>query len=97
MMNLVKNDVAYETYNISELMLHTKMFNVKTYVTHKYEMCCIRTNVTNENVIFPNVCYTRNMSCVRTLLDTKMCNVRTYVTHEYEVCSVRTNVTYENV
>ena len=36
-----------------------KMCNVKIYDTNKYEMCSIRTYVTYENIICPNICYTR--------------------------------------
>ena len=40
-------------------MLHTKMSNVRTYVTHEYEMFSVRTYVTYENVTCPNLCYTQ--------------------------------------
>ena len=46
-------------FGVSELMLHTKMSNVGTYVTQKYEMCSVRTYVPYENVICLNLCYTR--------------------------------------
>ena len=56
---------------MSELMLHTKMCNVKIYVTREYEMCSIRTYVTYENIICPNIMshtkiclVSKNMSCV---------------------------------
>ena len=43
-------------YFLSELMLHTKMCNARTYVTLKYEMFSVRTYVTYENIICPNLC-----------------------------------------
>ena len=87
---------------LSELMLHTKMGNVKINVTHEYEMCSTRTYVTYENIIIcPNVCYTRmgDYFLFNLMLHMQICNDRTYmyVTHEYDMFSVRTYVTYENI
>ena len=56
-------------------MLHTKMCNVRTYVTHEYEMVSVRTYVTCENIICPNLCYTRTYD-IWCMLHTKMCNVQ---------------------
>ena len=65
---------------MSELMLHTKICNVQTYVTYEYEMCYIRTNVKYENVICPNVGFTRKYDVISELtLHTKVCNVRTRI------------------
>ena len=81
--------------DMSEPMLHAKIYNAQTYVTREYEMCSIRTNVTSENVICPSVCYTRKYD----VLCPNECYLRKLVlsTHEYEICFVRINVTYENV
>ena len=55
-------------------MLHTKMCNVRIYVTHEHEMFSVRTY---ENIICPNLCYTRKYDvwCDRTYVTMKMCNV----------------------
>ena len=34
--------------------------NVRTFVTHEYEIFFVHTYVTYENVIWPNLCYTQN-------------------------------------
>ena len=38
---------------------YNKMCNVRTFVTHKYEIFFFRTYVTYENVLWPNRCYTQ--------------------------------------
>ena len=44
----------------------------------------VRIYVTYENVICPNLCYTRKYDVwCPLILHTNMCNVRIYVTHEY--------------
>ena len=35
------------------------MCNVRTFVTHEYEICFVRTYVTYENVMWPNFWYTQ--------------------------------------
>ena len=105
----VRSYAAHEyVIHLSELMLHTKMCNVRTYVTHEYEMF-FWTYVAYENIICPNLCYTRKyyvwfpnlyyiqLFSVRTYGIFEMCNVRRYVTHEYEMFSARTHVIYENI
>ena len=89
---------------LSKLTLHTKMCNVRTYVTHEYEIYSVQTCVTCRNVICPNVwCLVSELIPV---LHTKRCNVRNHVTHEnmmsrvrtyvtYKMCNVRTSVTHE--
>ena len=77
---------------MSDLMLHTKVCNVQIYVTHRYEMCSIRIYVMYENVICPNVSYTRKaVLCQKGVMSEpvlhteilcRVFNVRTYVTHE---------------
>ena len=43
------------------------MCNVRTFVTHEYEIVFVRTYVTYENVIWPNRNVThKNISCVFT-------------------------------
>ena len=85
-------------------MLHTKMCNFKIYVTHAYEMCSIRTY---ENVICPDVCYTRKYAlcqkCVMletvthgNMMSRAQCPSICY-TRKYEMFSVRTYVTYEHI
>ena len=44
---------------LSELMLHKKMCNARTDVTHEYEIFSVRNYATYENVICPNLCCTR--------------------------------------
>ena len=39
-------------------MVNTKMCNVRTYVTHEYEMFSVRTYITYENIICAKLCYT---------------------------------------
>ena len=54
-------------FYLSELKIHTKMFNVRTFVTHEYEIFFVGTYVTYENIIWPNLCYTQNIiSCICT-------------------------------
>ena len=55
---------------LSEIKLHTKMCNVRTYVTHKCEICSIRTKLQTE------------MYYVRTYVthDNTMSSDRTYAT-----------------
>ena len=36
-----------------------KMCNVRTFVTHGYEIFFVHTYVTYKNVIWPNLCYTQ--------------------------------------
>ena len=36
-----------------------KMYNVRTFVTHEYEIFFVHTYVTYENVIWTNLCYTQ--------------------------------------
>ena len=71
-------------------MLRTKMCNVRTCVTHEYDVF-FRTYVTYENIICPN------LSCLiyELILNTKMFNVRTLVTHENMMSCVRTYATYK--
>ena len=95
---------------LSELTLHTNMCNVRTYVTHKYELYSIRTSVSYRNVMCPNVCYKwkYDVWCLKLISHKKKrCNVRTHVTQEnmmprvqtyvtYKICNIRTYVTYEH-
>ena len=50
------------------------MCNVRTYVTHEYEMFSVLTNDAYENITWVKLCYTR---CLVSdlILHTKMCNV----------------------
>ena len=77
-------------YFLSKLMLHTKMCNVRTYVTHEW------------GVFFPNLRYIRKYNMSEPMLHTKiwclvselilymkMCNVRTHFTHENMMSFVR--------
>ena len=71
------------------------MCSVRTYVTHENRLL-VQNDVTCENVMCPNPCYTRKYDyCVQTYithenrmflvkkkLHTKMSYVRTYVTYE---------------
>ena len=65
-------------------MLYTKMHNVQIYVIHEYEMCSIRTYVTYENEIYPNVCFTRkyvwcqNYVTCESVLCPSLCYTRKY-------------------
>ena len=53
-----------------KILIIKKMCNVRTFVTHKYEMFC--TYITYENVLWPNLFYTQKMiSCICTFLHTK--------------------------
>ena len=42
-----------------KILITKKMFNVRTFVTHDYEIFFVHTYVTKENVIWPNLCYTQ--------------------------------------
>ena len=71
------------TYFVSELMLHTKMCNVQTYVTHENDM--------SEPMLHAKIlCLVSEF-----ILYTKMCNARTHVAHENMMSRVRTYVTYK--
>ena len=35
------------------------MYNVRTFITHEYEIFIVHTYVTYENIIWPNLCYTQ--------------------------------------
>ena len=77
-MLLVQNDVKYDNFicpNIlygwlltkiwrllSEHMLHTKMCNVQTHITHGCEMYSVRAYVTYRNVLCPKMCSHENMN-----------------------------------
>ena len=43
--------------DVYELMLHTKMRNVRTYIINEYVFCSNLCYMRNENVICPNVCF----------------------------------------
>ena len=44
---------------LSELILHTKMYNVRTYFTYEYGMFSVQTYVAYETITSFNLCYTR--------------------------------------
>ena len=90
--------------NMSDLVLHTKMCNVQLYVTHEYEMRSIRTYVTYENVICPNVCYTReDVLCRKCIMSANLCYTRIWDYFYPNQCYIgkcvmsKTYVTHENV
>ena len=41
------------------ILIIKKMCNVRTFVTHEYEIFFVHTYVTHKNVIWPNLCYTQ--------------------------------------
>ena len=47
---------------LSEHMLHTKKWNVQSYVTHEYELYSVRTYVIYRNVLYPNICSHEKMN-----------------------------------
>ena len=65
------------------------MCNVRTYVTHEYEMCFVRTNVTNKNVKGSNICFTRiwNVFCpnLRYIRKRERPNLHVYFEQKYDV------------
>ena len=42
-----------------KILIIKKLCNVRTFVTHEYELFFVHTYVTYENVIWPNICYTQ--------------------------------------
>ena len=42
-----------------KILIMKKMYIVRTFVTHEYEISFVHTYVTYENVIWPNLCYTQ--------------------------------------
>ena len=69
---------------LSEIMLHTKMCNVRTYVTHEYENLC------NHNT---KIKYARTYI----IHEYEMYSVRTYVEHEYMMSCFQLYIKYESV
>ena len=54
------------------------MCNVRTFVTHEYEIFFVHTYVTYENEIWPNLCYTQKYDISVSLhpfLHMKMCDI----------------------
>ena len=45
--------------HFKKILMIKKMCNVRTFVTHEYEIFFVHTYVTYENVIWPNLCYTQ--------------------------------------
>ena len=75
------------------------MCNVRTYVTHEYEMFSFRTYVTYENIICLNLCYTRKYDVwCPNLYYIRKCVMSEQMLHTNIILSsFRTNVTNENV
>ena len=42
-----------------KMLIIKKMCNVRTFVTHEYEIFFVHTYITYENVIWTNLCYTK--------------------------------------
>ena len=69
---------SYRRSQPFKILVLKKMCNVRTFVTHEYEIFFVHTYVTYENVIWPNLCYTRKYDILVFLhffLHMKMCNV----------------------
>ena len=49
--------VSVPDHCLSFYFIIKKMCNVRTFVTHEYEISFVHTYVTYENVIWPNLCY----------------------------------------
>ena len=82
-----------------DLLLHTKMCNVWTYVyTRMWNVFC-PVLWYMRNILCPNLLYTRKYDVFlsKMMLHMTMLYLRTYVTHEHIMSFVRTYVTYENV
>ena len=88
-------------YFLSKLTLHTKMCNVRTYVTHEYEEFCFRTyvKVRKYNMSEHKIHKIEITFLSKLMVHTKMCIVRAYVRHKYEMLffSVQIYVTYKNI
>ena len=48
----------------------SKMCDVRTFVTHEYEIFFVHTYVTYENVTWPNLCYTQKYDMLKKSADT---------------------------
>ena len=74
----------------------TKLYNVRTYVTHEYEVFSFWTYITYENNMSGPMLHTK-ISCLvsELIFHTKMCNDWTHVTHENMILCIRTYVTYK--
>ena len=81
-------------YFLSELMLHAKMCNVRTYVINEYARCSARIYVTHENMMYLNLYYIRKCVMSEPMLHTKVwCLVfRTYIQNLYQLNVLHTNM-----
>ena len=93
--------------SVSELILQTKMYNVRTHVIHEniiprvrtyvtYKMCYIRIYVIHENEMYSvELMLQTTIRCIMSkfILHMKVCNVRTNATHKNMTSRVRTYVT----
>ena len=60
MLNIYRRDrISIRSSQPLKILIIKKMCNVRTFVTHKYEIFFVHTYVTYENVIWPNLSYTQ--------------------------------------
>ena len=60
MLNSYRRDRIFNPQLIAiKILIIKKMCNVRTFVTHEYEIFFVHTYVTYENIIWPNLCYTQ--------------------------------------
>ena len=66
---------SIRTSQPSNILIKKKMCNVRTFVTHEYEIFFVRSYDSYENVIWPNLCYTHkhDILCLHFFLHIKMC------------------------
>ena len=77
--------------NMSEHMLHTKIWCIVSELMLHTTMCIVRTYVTHEHLM-P---FVWTLCHIKTCVMSKICFARIYNIHIQ--CSARTNVTYENI
>ena len=60
MLNSYRRDRVFKRSSQSlKILIMKQMCNVQTFVTQEYEIFFVHTYVTYENVIWPNLCYTK--------------------------------------